>query len=118
MPRRCLLWAEHEPFNPSFTMDGILRTPVKGVSGFSISCQAFEQGASLKRPSVGFLMKTKPRLEGSIYMQQREFDLMLAFAAAGKLKFCQLTFDAPKYGRADVHSAMLSTQDESDETLA
>ena len=93
-----------------FDVEGVFDTPVNGVAAFVLICRKLAEGDRLGRPISGTLIRVKPRLEGSLYLDQSQFEAALAFAANGRLASCALQLDSPRYGSADIHSAILSTR--------
>lgn len=95
-------------------LQGTLTDPVAGVSTFELTvCSDHNACASSgDMPSIGSWLKAKPVLNGLVMLTEREFDLVLALAVAGKLASFSVTFQKPHYGhglitRVDFSSEML-----------
>jgi hypothetical protein len=93
---------------------GTLPDPVAGVSAFELTVCSDPRAcaSSGEVPAIGSWLKVKPVLEGLVMLAEREFDLVLALAVAGKLASFSVTFKKPHYGhglitRVDFSSEVL-----------
>lgn len=96
-------------------LKGSLTDPVAGVSAFVLTVCSDPRACASSGdvPAIGSWLKAKPVLEGLVMLAEREFDLVLALAVAGKLASFSVTFQKPHYGhgliiRVDFSSELLS----------
>jgi len=79
---------------------GTLTDSVAGVSAFELTVCSDPRAcaSSGDTPSIGSWLKVKPVLNGLVMLAEREFDLVLALAVAGKLVSISVRFQKPHYG--------------------
>lgn len=95
-------------------LKGALTDPVAGVSAFELTVCSDPRAcaSSTDVPAIGSWLKAKPVLDGLVMLSEREFDLVLALAVAGKLASIGVRFQKPHYG-----SGLITRVDFSSEVL-
>jgi hypothetical protein len=93
-------------------LKGNLNEPVSGMSAFEMSVYSDPRaGVSVGDvPAIGTWVKVKPVLDGLVVLTEREFDLVLALAAGGKLVSVAVSFQKPHYGRGAITSVDFSSE--------
>ena len=95
---------------------GELSEPVKKVSSFMLTVFAEAEPAvgAAEIPSVGSIISMRGSLDAVVQLADREFQIAVAIAAAGRLASGHLCFQEPRYGSALIVSCSFDTR-ESDE---
>lgn len=95
----------------SLDIRGEFTTPVKGVAAFRlrVTPEISPSSGNAEIPAVGVWTSAKPALEGSVYLSDREFDLVRTMAAAGKLASIYVSFQQPHYGSSLIASVSFSS---------
>lgn len=95
-------------------LKGALTDPVASVSAFELTVCSDPRACASSGdvPAIGSWLKAKPVLNGLVMLAEREFDLVLALAVAGKLASISVSFQKPRYGhglitRVDFSSEVL-----------
>ncbi|VVE46512.1 hypothetical protein PCE31106_04418 [Pandoraea cepalis] len=106
-------------------VEGELTEPVAGVSGYSIHMFPGNEPSvgQSEIPSVGSFIRTKPMMEGVIELSEREFGFISTLLSSGRVLFCSVAFQPPRYGRAliasiDFSSAPPTSPEEADQMEA
>jgi hypothetical protein len=96
----------------TLTLKGNLNEPVSGVSAFEMSVYSDPRAgiSAGDTPAVGSWVKVKPVLDGLVMLTEREFDMVLALAAEGKLLSVAVSFQKPHYGRGVITSVDFSSE--------
>jgi hypothetical protein len=88
--------------------------PLNDVIAFDVQLHVDdrrEPGPALP-PSVGAILRVRPRVDAVVGMFGPDFDRAWTLAASGKLQYCRLAFTEPRHRKALIVSASLSTDDE------
>lgn len=95
----------------SMDIRGEFTTPVKGVTAFRlrVTPEISPSAGNAEIPAVGVWTSAKPALDGSVYLSDREFDLIRTMAAAGKLASIYVGFQEPYYGSSLIASVSFSS---------
>lgn len=93
-------------------LKGNLNEPVSGVSAFELTvCSDPRACASTGDvPAIGSWLKAKPVLDGLVMLAEREFDLVLALAVAGKLASISVSFQKLHYGHGLIKRVDFSSE--------
>jgi hypothetical protein len=99
---------------PYLELCGRAAEPVGDVREFMICLHLDKSmGAPAAVPrSVGTILQAKPLVQAVIAAPSAFFDRTWILAAAGRLRYCNLTFDRPRHGKASVLSASFSDESE------
>lgn len=95
----------------SLDIRGQFETPVRGVTAFSLRLipETNPSTGNAEIPCVGAWTSAKPALDGSVYLSDREFDLVRTMASSGKLVSVHASFQTPHYGRSLIASVSFSS---------
>jgi len=93
---------------PTLIARGEFTEPVSGVSAFELMLIR-SAVLDMSARCLGFFMRAKPVLDGSIYLTQEEFSALKQFAAADHNLYVGMTFQKPRYGSAEIYAARFST---------
>ncbi|WP_129449270.1 hypothetical protein [Methylibium sp. Pch-M] len=95
----------------SLDIRGEFTSPVRGVSAFALRVTPESEPGlgNVEIPCVGVWIAAKPEFDGGVHLSDREFDLLLAMATAGKLLSVYLHFQEPHYGKALIASVSFSS---------
>lgn len=93
-------------------LKGTLTDPVAGVSAFELTVCSDPRACASSGdvPAIGSWLKAKPVLDGLVVLAEREFDLVLALAVAGKLASVSVGFQKPHYGHGVITSVSFSSE--------
>lgn len=93
-------------------LKGTLTDPVAGVSAFELTVCSDPRACASSGdvPAIGSWLKAKPVLDGLVVLAEREFDLVLALAVAGKLASVSVGFQKPRYGHGLITSVDFSSE--------
>lgn len=97
----------------SLELRGVFKEAVKGVTDFELGVVPSDKELGVGNAEiacVGVFSSAKPSLRGSVYLSSREFDLIVALAAAGKLAEISVNFQEPRYGSALIASVSFSSE--------
>lgn len=99
---------------PWLDLRGTLEEPVKGVEDvlFSLYPRDDPQIGPARPAGIGGVIGLKPEMSVVIPWSHREFDRLWAMALSGQLRFADLLFTKPHYGKARVVNASFSTERE------
>ena len=91
---------------------GELSGPVKKVSSFKLTVFAEAEPAvgAAEIPSVGSIISMRGSLDAVVQLADREFQLVVAMATAGRLASVHLSFQEPRYGSALIASCSFDTR--------
>lgn len=91
---------------------GELSEPVKKVTSFKLTVFAEAEPAvgAAEIPSVGSVLSMRGSLDAVVQLADREFQLAMAMATAGRLASVHLHFQEPRYGSALIASCSFDTQ--------
>lgn len=91
---------------------GELSEPVKKVGSFKLTVFAEAEPAvgAAEIPSVGSVLSMRGSLDAVVQLADREFQLVVAMATAGRLMSVHLCFQEPRYGSALVASCSFDTR--------
>ena len=97
---------------PWLELRGTLEQPVKGVEDvlFSLCPKDNPQIGPARPAGIGSVIGLKPEMSVVIPWSHRDFDRLWALALSGKLRFADLLFTKPHYGKARVVGASFSTE--------
>ncbi len=93
-------------------LKGTLTDSVAGVSAFELTVCSDPRACASSGdvPAIGSWLKAKPVLDGLVMLTEREFDLVLALAVAGKLASVSVGFQKPHYGHGVITSVSFSSE--------
>jgi hypothetical protein len=93
-------------------LKGTLTDPVAGVSAFELTVCSDPRACASSGdvPAIGSWLKARPVLDGLVMLTEREFDLALALAVAGKLVSVSVGFQKPHYGHGLITSVDFSSE--------
>jgi hypothetical protein len=94
------------PSTPYLELIGSFSESVKDVTRFRLSVAVgptlVERG---EVPSVGFIHKAKPEIEGILTLSSDEFSALLTLATSGTPIMLDCMFQMPRYGSAFIQNA-------------
>lgn len=95
----------------SLDIRGEFTTPVRGTTAFVLRVRSEDKPSlgNVEIPCVGVWIAVKPAFDGSVNLSHREFDLVLAMAASGKLASVHLNFQEPRYGKSLIATVSFSS---------
>lgn len=100
---------------PDLILEGQFLRPVKGKSQFMIQLHPSAIRSDVEIGAAGVLTKSTPSLQFLVFVDFQEFAHVTMLLASGQQLHCAMTFDTPRYGKADIHSFGVSTQPYEDE---
>lgn len=91
--------------------------PVKKLSSFKLTVFAEAEPAvgAAEIPSVGSIIAMRGSIDAVVQLADREFQLVMAMATAGRLRSVDLSFQEPRYGSALIASCSFSSRDPDEE---
>lgn len=99
---------------PWLELRGTLDNPVKAVEDvlFGLYAENDPQIGPARPAGIGAVIGLKPEMSVVISWSHREFDRLWTLALSGQLRFADLLFTKPHYGKARVVNASFSTERE------
>lgn len=94
----------------SLSATGEFTEPCNGVVAFDIMFIGVNAKDHEANAAVGMFLKSKPKLDGFVYLPWPDLGALVTFAAAGRPLHCALTFEKLRYGAGDIQSFTASTK--------